>query len=217
MTGAVMRDYYEVLGLRSSARAEEIKQAYRRLARRFHPDVTGGHDGSRFCEVRKAYETLSDETLRRRYDERLEAEREAARRLRQREREWFADEIAVDFPSISALVDRIREGFLDSDRASAWLSAEILLSEREAADGVVVPFDVPVRVTCPFCGGRGETWMEFCGGCGGSGESLFHHPVSLALPSGVSNGARFRFSVETPYAPSTRIEVRVAIRQASAR
>ena len=59
--------------------------------------------------------------------------------------------------------------------------------------------------------GRGESWTERCGECGGTGESLVHHPVRLAVPAGVSDGATFRFRVTSPLTGSVRVEVRVAI------
>jgi DnaJ-class molecular chaperone len=123
---------------------------------------------------------------------------------------WYADEVAIDFPAIPPAVDRIRSAFEDEE-ANVPLKAELRLSVREAFDGVTVPLDVPVRSACPLCGGRGESWMEWCRGCGGTGESLFHHRVRLALPAGVSDGARFRFRVTSPLALPTRVEVLVAI------
>lgn len=126
------------------------------------------------------------------------------------DRRWYADEVAIDFPAIPAAVDRIRSAFVEEERL-APLKAELRLSVREAFDGVTVPLDVPVRGACPLCGGRGESWMEWCRGCGGTGESLFHHRVRLALPAGVADGARFRFRVSSPLALPTRVEVRVAI------
>ena len=68
---AVKRDFYEVLGLSSSASPDEIKSAYRRLARQHHPDVNQG-DGSaeaRFKEINEAYEVLSNPEKRQRYDQ----------------------------------------------------------------------------------------------------------------------------------------------------
>jgi DnaJ-class molecular chaperone len=61
---AVKRDYYEVLGLSTSASADEIKGAYRRLARQHHPDVNQGDSAAeaRFKEINEAYEVLSDRT-----------------------------------------------------------------------------------------------------------------------------------------------------------
>jgi molecular chaperone DnaJ len=67
---AVKRDYYEVMGLGSSASADEIKSAYRRLARQHHPDVNQGDSAAetRFKEINEAYEVLSNPEKRQRYD-----------------------------------------------------------------------------------------------------------------------------------------------------
>ncbi len=67
----IERDYYAVLGVKATATAEEIKKAYRRLARRYHPDTSDEPDASeRFQEVQAAYEVLSDELRRAAYDKR---------------------------------------------------------------------------------------------------------------------------------------------------
>ena len=64
------RDYYAVLGLRRKASASDIKKAYRKLARKYHPDVNGGDATAeqKFKEINEAYAVLSDETKRRTYD-----------------------------------------------------------------------------------------------------------------------------------------------------
>jgi molecular chaperone DnaJ len=68
---AVKRDYYEVLGLGSSCSTDEIKSAYRRLARQHHPDVNPGDSAAeaRFKEINEAYEVLSSQEKRQRYDQ----------------------------------------------------------------------------------------------------------------------------------------------------
>lgn len=126
----------------------------------------------------------------------------------------FADEIAIDFPSVGPVVERMRDAFLGERPRADLLTTELHLSTREASDGLEVPLDVPIRGTCPICGGRGESWTERCDPCCGTGESLFHHSVRLSVPAGVADGARFRFSVTSPHAASVRVEVRVAIRPA---
>src|SRR5436853_7858703 len=63
------KDYYKILGVDRSADDKAIKSAYRKLARKFHPDVAKGKDtGDRFKEINEAYEVLSDPEKRQRYD-----------------------------------------------------------------------------------------------------------------------------------------------------
>lgn len=126
--------------------------------------------------------------------------------------DWLSDEIAIDFPSVDALLDRMRAAFFGPVDAPPLLSAEILLDRREAWGGLTVPLDVPLRHTCRRCGGRGEVWMEPCAGCAGAGESLIPYQVELSVPAGVRHGARFRFTVTPPFAPATLVEVTIAVR-----
>ncbi|KIL37172.1 molecular chaperone DnaJ [Cohnella kolymensis] len=64
------RDYYDVLGLERNASADDIKKAYRKLARQYHPDVNKASDAeSKFKEVKEAYDILSDDQQRARYDQ----------------------------------------------------------------------------------------------------------------------------------------------------
>ena len=123
----------------------------------------------------------------------------------------FADEIAIDFPSLEPAVERMREAFLGECPGDDVLRTALQVSSREAWDGLVVPIHVPIRDLCGHCGGRGETWAEPCGDCRGTGAVLVHRAVRLTLPRGVADGARFRFRVSSPGADSVRVEVRVLI------
>lgn len=127
----------------------------------------------------------------------------------------FADEIAIDFPSVDHVVEKLRAAFLD-EPAPGTLTTEVLVSKREARFGTVVSLDVPLRGTCGPCGGRGEVWTETCADCSGSGDRLQHHPLRVAVPPGVADGARFRFRISSPGALPVRVEVRVAIATSAA-
>jgi hypothetical protein len=129
--------------------------------------------------------------------------------------ECFADEIAIDFPSVGRVVERMRERFLGERTDADVLSAEVSLSKFEAWKGRVVPIEIPVRATCTKCGGRGETWAEPCDLCVGTGESLTRHAVNIAVPPRVADGARLRFRFNAPDAPPVRVELRVVVRPAA--
>jgi hypothetical protein len=128
--------------------------------------------------------------------------------------ECFADEIAIDFPSVDLAVERMRDAFLGargSDDAADVVRRHVFLSRREAVDGVVVPVEVPIAGLCRHCGGRGEVWTERCHACDGAGSSVHHHAVRVSVPPRVADGACFRFRVTPPEADSVRVEIRVAI------
>ena len=128
---------------------------------------------------------------------------------------WFDDEVAIDFPSLQAAVERMREAFVAGSRDTGHrrrISAELQLSPREAFNGVTVPLDVPIRKLCVRCGGRGEVWSEPCPSCAGSGEALARQAVRLIVPPRVHDGDRFSLSVSVPSAPPTRVDVRVVLR-----
>ena len=63
------RDYYEVLGVGKDASGDEVKKAFRKLARQYHPDVNKDPEAeTQFKEINEAYEVLSDEQKRAQYD-----------------------------------------------------------------------------------------------------------------------------------------------------
>ena len=71
MAATDFKDYYSILGLNKNASADEIKKAFRKLARKYHPDLNPGDKKAeaRFKEVNEAYEVLSDTEKRKKYDQ----------------------------------------------------------------------------------------------------------------------------------------------------
>ena len=122
----------------------------------------------------------------------------------------FADEVVIDFPSVALAVDRIRRGFLVDEPPARWTTA-IRLSSDQARRGVTVPLEIPVRLTCHRCGGRGESWTELCGHCDGSGTVRMHHVLQVTVPARVLDGDRFHFTVAPRQHTPTRIELHVLV------
>ena len=147
-----MRDYYEVLGVSPDAGAAEIKRAYRQLARRYHPDISGDDRGAAFLEVSRAYQVLTDPDRRRSYDARLRAGTVGPLPGRA---EWMADEVAIDFPSVASVLDRMRHSFFGA-LPPVHLSAEIFLSPHEAFWGAVVPSACRYGAPAPSAAGAAK-------------------------------------------------------------
>jgi hypothetical protein len=124
----------------------------------------------------------------------------------------FADEIAIDFPSVGHVVERMRDAFLGERPDEGVVRAELHLSAREARRGIVTMVDVVVRGFCSCCGGRGETWTEPCTDCRGTGASLSTRRLRVSVPPGVPNGARLRRRFSPPDAAPVCVEVRIGIR-----
>lgn len=161
------RDYYEILGLPRDATTEEIKRAYRRLARECHPDVNQGDPGAeaRFKQVASAYEVLSDPQKRSRYD----------RFGQVGSRGGFED---FDFGGFGDLFDSFfggmgRGGRVEVEERGADLQNDLEITLAEAATGVQRTIVVSRMRRCSACGGSGAkegSRPTTCPGCHGAGE-----------------------------------------------
>jgi DnaJ-class molecular chaperone len=157
--------------------------------------------------VSRAFDVLRDPDRRRSYDAAVRGPSTAAGTRS----DWFADEVAVDFPSVASVLDRMRHAFFGAEPIQA-LAADVVLSPEEAFWGTVLDLQVPLRRICRSCGGRGEIWSDDCSACGGFGDVPGNHGVRLRVPAGVKQGTRFRFSVSPRGSSPTLVEVRIAIR-----
>ena len=144
------KDYYIVLGITPSADAKKIKKAYRTVAKKYHPDASGSPESAeRFQEIREAYETLSDEGARRRYDEELAREGSSFRITKvpetiERRRSVF-DEMGSVFSHVDDFFEGFLPGFYDRERRMEKdLYLEAILTPEEAASGGLFPVTVPV-------------------------------------------------------------------------
>lgn len=164
------RDYYEVLGVGRQASGDEIKKAYRRLAREYHPDVNKNTDAeARFKEINEAYEVLSDEQKRAAYDRFGHAGTQGG--------------FATDFSGFGGINDIFEEFFgfggmrsaaaRRAPRRGADLRYDLTIAFEEAIFGVEKEIEVTRPETCPKCSGSGAepgTTPIRCSTCNGTGE-----------------------------------------------
>jgi molecular chaperone DnaJ len=166
----VPTDYYQVLGVPRDASADDIKRAYRRLARQYHPDVTGdAADSERFKDVTNAYEVLSDPRKREMYDLGGDPLRQSGGQGGGMPGDGFTftDIFDAFFGQTSSRGPRSRT----RRGQDALLRVEVDLAS--AMFGTEHEVQVDTAVTCPTCGGHGTSdGSEFvtCDVCRGRGE-----------------------------------------------
>lgn len=177
------RDYYEVLGIKKDATKQEIKKAYRKLAKLFHPDVNKSPDAEeKFKEVQEAYEVLSDEQKRAAYDQYGHAGTSGF----QGGFEGFPGEAnftGADFGGFSDFADigSIFDTFFGGGRRSGQgrrtkgedLKMKIDLEFMEAVFGADKTIVYKREVNCDECNGsgaKGGVSKERCSQCNGSGR-----------------------------------------------
>ena len=205
------RDYYEVLGVAKTATEDEIKQAYRKLARKYHPDVNPGEKSAeeKFKEINEAYEVLSDADKRKRYDQ-LGQNWKAGQDFRPPP-EW--EGAHVEYGDLGDLFGggRGQSGFSDffeslfggrrGARGGAGfamrgqdIEAEIALTLEEAHRGVKRSITLQTIESCPDCKGSGAKDGKTCPTCRGAGVIPRPKSLEVTIPAGVRDGSVIRLA-----------------------
>jgi molecular chaperone DnaJ len=182
------KDYYNVLGVPEAASQDEIQRAYRRLARRLHPDANPDNPDAeeRFKEVSAAYDVIGDPEKRREYDElRRQMSAASASRARSgdgpggfRVRQGSTEDMGGFHGFEDLLEDLIGSQFGGDSRRpraeqGADLQSDIVLSLEEAANGTTKTLELQTEVVCSTCKGSGArpgTTPRTCPTCRGLGS-----------------------------------------------
>jgi len=215
------KDYYKTLGLSKSASTKEIKAAYRKLARQWHPDVNPTKKAAaeeKFKEIAEAYEVLSDPEKRKTYDT-------LGNDWQQRAREYQGAQdfggggfryqtppggVQFDFGDLGnggGFSDFFQTFFGNMGRGptagathsrrgtrGSDIESEIELSLRDAYAGGKRTLTLQTHVTCPRCHGTGNDRGKLCPECHGNGFVPQTKTLEVTIPAGVRNGQRIRLA-----------------------
>jgi DnaJ-class molecular chaperone len=200
------RDYYQVLGLPKSASADDIKKAYRRLARQVHPDLHSGSKKSemekKFKELNAAHEVLSDPDKRKKYDQ-FGANWEQADAYEQARRQAGAGrESGPNTPfgaeGFSDIFENLFKGRGRAGNGRGFamqgedLETEVQLTLAEVFTGVTKRVTLQEPVPCSTCQGSGVLRGRPCPTCQGHGATLHPNTLEVRIPAGVQDGTRVR-------------------------
>ncbi len=170
------RDYYEVLGVNKNATDDEIKSAFRKCAKQYHPDLHSGDKEAedKFKEINEAYEVLSNKDKRAQYDNFGHAAFDPTMGGGQYSGGFGFDPEDI-FSSIFGGFSGFRSGNSRSNGpvAGRTLRYRVAVSFEEAAFGVEKELSIPREELCDTCNGSGAkpgTTPDTCSRCGGSGS-----------------------------------------------
>jgi len=207
------KDYYAMLGVKRGASDKEIRRAYRRLARKYHPDVNAGDKAAeeKFKEINAAYEVLSDAEKRRKYD--LYGEQwqyadqfEQARREAGQRWSWSGrgapsggfDLGDLGFGDLGDLLGGLFAGTRTRPRRGEDVQHMAEVSLAEAYRGTSRVLNMQTEEPCTTCSGSGRLVGAVCHVCQGSGVTMRSRRLEVKIPPGVTDGSRVRVAGEGP-------------------
>ncbi len=206
------KDYYQILGVGRNASEKDIKQAYRRLARKHHPDVNPGDKSAeaKFKEINAAYEVLSNPEKRKKYDQFGEqweyAEQFAETGGQERVRWDFGRGGTVfQYGDVSDFGDIFSSLFGDGGVGSRMkrgpqrgqdIESSIEVSLEEAYHGSKRVIGLEKEEPCTACAGTGRVGNRLCTMCNGAGVKAIPRRLEVKIPAGVKDGSKIRIAGE---------------------
>lgn len=165
---------FDILGISKDASEGEIKSAFRRMAKRYHPDIVGG-TGEKFKRILMAYEQIAGY---------VHGEGETV--------EDFDFEVDVKIDrkrQVQDLFDDFKDGILtyfDIGKME-YLNLFLELTPAQASRGGKIKINLPLTRKCKKCFGFGQIFFIACKKCGGSGEEKYQKSTLLDFPAGVAD------------------------------
>jgi DnaJ-class molecular chaperone len=212
------KDYYAILGVPKTAVEKDIKSAYRKLARKWHPDANPDNAKEaeeKFKEISEAYEVLGDAEKRRKYDalgmdwKRAAQQAEQQRQYRTRYNDdfstfdfgngaqagatGFSDFFDMFFSGIGKRQGTQSSGF---QQRGQDLETTIELTLRDVYDGGKKAVSLQLDDICPRCHGTGTESGRICPQCAGTGRVLVTKKFEVSIPRGIGDGQRIRLAAQ---------------------
>lgn len=211
------KNLYEILEICSNASSGAIKTAYRRLVRKYHPDLNGNdhHCVRKFKEISEAYEILSDTEKKKNYDllngfykETSQAKyTEANRAYKQTQRDEKQHKTSDSFSNIlndilgfkkttSSNENQTYKSQKAKPERGSDVYTDVIISMSEAIQGTSRTLNILHTEICPNCEGRLFINGSKCPLCKGCGEDSTHKKLNVKIPPNVKHGSKIRIANE---------------------
>lgn len=217
------KDLYKILNVEFDASEDEIKSAYRKLVRIYHPDVSKNPELSdKFKEVQEAYEILINEESRKKYDilrgfyrEKIKKETQSKTQNANKSYDDFVKEAKNNIneqeksgenfsKSINEALDSLFYGKKLNQKTTKTqpskdgydINVDVKITCFEAANGTNKKVNILHTEPCTNCGGRKFINETVCPKCGGTGELSLHKKINIKIPKGVKNGSKVKVPKE---------------------
>jgi len=220
------KSYFAILGISPKASTDEIRSAYRRLAKEFHPDHYTG-SSARFRDIQEAYSVLGNNRRKREYEQRL---RKVPVKTPLRSATYTEPEPLIPnagpvdigevspvrsfqsfTPSFDEIFDWLWSNFSDLSQPKSSrvqnLTLELTLTPDQARRGGNAKIMVPAQAVCPTCRGNGGVGFYECARCAGEGVISGEMPISVSFPPGIVKDHAVMIPLDRFGIPNTHITV----------
>lgn len=216
-----MKNYYNILGVTETATQDEIKKAYRKLSKKYHPDVnSGGED--KFKEITEAYEVLSDESKRQNYNNTknnpfnnmgggfdfnsiFEQMMNGGKTHQKRTADKVVNIEINPIESYFGVKKDIKLQFYNKCTPCDGSGGTRKICDTCNGNGFVVKlfgtglFRQQIQTTCHSCNGSGSVIMDICNGCMGNGVNKSEETLKVDIPKNVDDGDFLRLHKRGDY------------------
>ena len=211
------KNFYEILEISVDASASDIKAAYRKLARKYHPDVNNSEEAIIiFKEITQAYETLSNVDERKKYDilngifKPAPEVNKTESKGEQKYASYSKDKTSAKVPPktnkinpikiLKYIYTRIKKykkvKDINKPKKGDNINTEITITPDEVITGSKRIINIRTTKSCPQCGGRKFVHSGKCPKCNGKGSINETKKITVSIPKGIKDGAKLRLKGE---------------------